>query len=86
MRIPSGLKLKVRIFSAFQTYYEGNAVSVSAVNPVGPFDILPGHINFLSILLPGPVVINDGQKIRRFELASGIIKVEKDAVTLFANV
>jgi F0F1-type ATP synthase epsilon subunit len=36
-------KIKVKLFSPFQTYFQGEGVSVSAQNAVGPFDILPGH-------------------------------------------
>ncbi|QQS70940.1 hypothetical protein IPP92_01415 [Candidatus Saccharibacteria bacterium] len=36
----------------FHIYYEGSAFSVSAKNRVGPFDILPGHADFLAYLSP----------------------------------
>ena len=54
------VSLKVIARAPFQIYYEGNAQSVSAINDVGDFDILPGHADFFSILVPGEVIIETG--------------------------
>jgi F0F1-type ATP synthase epsilon subunit len=79
-------RFKVKIFSPYQTYYQGEAVSLSAANRTGPFDILPGHINFFSLLSGGTVVLNTGFQRLEFPLARGIIRVNFDDVTLFADV
>lgn len=79
-------RLTVKIFSPYQTYYQGEAVSLSAVNRTGPFDILPGHINFFSLLTGGTVVLNTGFQRLEFQIARGIIRVSRDDVTLFADV
>jgi F0F1-type ATP synthase epsilon subunit len=76
----------VKIFSPYQTYYEGDAVSLSAVNRTGPFDILPGHINFFSLLTGGEVVLNTGFQRLEFRVARGILRVNGTDVTLFADV
>ncbi|HSX02934.1 MAG TPA: hypothetical protein VLI05_06525 [Candidatus Saccharimonadia bacterium] len=76
----------VKIFSPYETYYEGEAVSLSAANRTGPFDILPGHVNFFSLLTGGQVVINTGFQRLEFQVARGIIRVNRDTVTLFADV
>lgn len=84
-----GKKLKqfhVKIFSPYQTYYEGEAVSLSAANRTGPFDVLAGHINFFSLLIAGTVVLNTGFQRLEFEIGRGIIRVNHDQVTLFADV
>lgn len=79
-------RLKVKIFSPYQTYYQGDAVSISATNRTGPFDILAGHINFFSLLTGGTVVVNTGFQRLEFEIARGIIRVNRDEITLFADV
>ncbi len=79
-------RLQVKIFSPYQTYYEGVAVSVSASNRTGPFDILPGHINFFSLLTGGQVVLNTGFQLLEFQIGRGIVRVHEDKVTLFADV
>jgi len=77
---------RVKIFSPYQTYYEGDAVSLSAVNRTGPFDVLPGHINFFSLLTGGQVVLNTGFQQLDFQIARGILRVNRDEVTLFADI
>ena len=75
--------LKVKVISPTQTFYDGPAVSVTAVNKVGPFDILAKHANFFSLLTECDIVINTGQQSLTFPITHGIIKVHSNAVTLF---
>lgn len=79
-------RFKLKIFSPYQVYYQGEAISVSATNRTGPFDILAGHINFFSLLTGGTVVVNTGFQRLEFEIARGILRVNHDDVTLFADV
>jgi F0F1-type ATP synthase epsilon subunit len=79
-------RFKCKIFSPYQVYYEGDAVSVSAANRTGPFDVLAGHINFFSLLTGGTVVVNTGFQRLEFPIARGIIRVNRNEVTLFADV
>jgi F0F1-type ATP synthase epsilon subunit len=79
-------RFKVKIFSPYQTYYEGEAVSLSAANRTGPFDILAGHINFFSLLTGGTIMLNTGFQQLEFPITRGILRVSGDEVTLFADV
>jgi len=79
-------RFKTKIFSPYQTYYQGEAVSLSAANRTGPFDILPGHINFFSLLTGGTVVVNTGFQRLEFQIGRGVLRVSQDNVTLFADV
>jgi F0F1-type ATP synthase epsilon subunit len=79
-------RFKLKIFSPYQVYYQGEAISVSAQNRTGPFDILAGHINFFSLLTGGTVVVNTGFQRLEFEIARGILRVNHDDVALFADV
>jgi F0F1-type ATP synthase epsilon subunit len=78
-------KLKIKIFSPYLTYFQGEAVSLSAKNRDGRFDILPGHTNFLSLLPAGKVKVNTGYQELDFDLSGGLIKVTHNQITLFAN-
>lgn len=83
MKLKGEPQLKVKIISPAQTYYEGPALSVSAVNKVGPFDILADHANFFSLLSEGDVVVNTGQQTLRFPITHGIVRAAKNSITLF---
>lgn len=75
--------LHTKVISPSQVFYEGPAHSVSAVNKVGPFDILPNHANFFSLLTAGDIAIDTGGNTLRFPIQNGIVKVTDNAVTLF---
>lgn len=76
-------RMQVKVLSPTQAFYEGPAVSVTAVNKVGPFDILADHANFFTLLSQGDIVINTGAQKLAFPVTHGIMKVHKNTVTLF---
>ena len=49
--------LQVKIISPTQTIFEGEAVSISSVNSLGKFDILPFHANFISLVRKDPIIV-----------------------------
>ena len=79
--------MQVKIYAPFQTYFEGPASSLSAVNDTGPFDILPQHKNFISLLSPCTVTVRVNQR-PDFDLPieQGLIHVKADKVTVFLDV
>jgi len=81
-------KLHVQILSPTQTYYNSLALSISARNKVGPFDVLDGHANFFSILTKGDVAVNIGMggHVLTFPISGGIMKVNQNKVTLFVDI
>lgn len=81
-------QLAVKAYSPFHIFYEGPATVVSAMNEVGPFDILPGHIGFFAILSVGDVVIDTGvdDDLVTFTISNGIMSVRDDTVEIFVNI
>lgn len=79
------IELSVIARSPFHVYYEGSAGIVSASNSVGPFDILPEHADFFSILTPGEVLIENEEETVSFTIANGIVSVRDNEVWLFVN-
>lgn len=88
MKQPINTSLTVIARSPFHVYYEGEAVSLSAFNKVGPFDILAGHADFFSMLVPCEITIDNGKDKEpiSFEIRNGILTVRDDKVMLFANI
>lgn len=78
-------ELTVIARAPFHVYYEGKAQVVSATNNVGPFDILPGHADFFSILDPGEVLIETDTDSINFQAENGIVSVRDNEVMLFVN-
>lgn len=79
-------QITVKVFSPYQVFYEGGAVSVSAVSKTGPFDVLLNHANFFSLLVACKVVVNTGYERFEFPINHGIVKVSNNHLSLFVDV
>lgn len=86
MSKPQAPDLTVNASSPFHVFYEGPALAVSAFNKVGPFDILPGHSAFFSVLKSGQVIIDTGTDLVNFDITNGFVSVRNNTVELFANI
>ena len=83
----SELTMKVKVYAPFRTYFDGSAKSVSAVNATGPFDILPKHKNFISLLSPGTLTVRIPERPDfEMEIEQALIHVKLDLVTVFLDV
>ena len=83
---PESKQMHVKIYSPFKTYFDGNAISVSARNDTGPFDILPGHHKFMTILNEGEVVVRNEEDKQRYKIDRGIMHVKENQITVFLDV
>ena len=79
-------KLHVKVLSPSGPLYDAAAVSVTAENEVGAFDVLYDHANFFSLLTPSNVVIDSGSSKITLSIEQGLIKVHNNSVTLFIGI
>ena len=79
--------MDVKVYAPFQVYFEGEAVSVSASNATGPFDILPKHHNFLCMLVPCTLTVQpvEGQA-KNIKIHRALMHVKADRVVVFMDV
>lgn len=80
------LEMTVRVLAPTNTLYEGPAVSVTARNKVGPFDVLAGHANFFTLLTASDIRVNTGNQVLTFPVSEGLLKVKNNVATLFVNI
>lgn len=78
--------MAVKVYAPFKIYFEGEAYSVSAVNDVGPFDILPHHRNFLCMLVPCTLAIETPEDRQTFKISRALMHVKADRVVVFVDV
>jgi len=78
--------MTVRVLAPTNKLYDGAAVSITANNKVGPFDILAGHANFFSLLTESQVVVNTGTQNLTFPISQGLLKVKNNEATLFVDI
>lgn len=79
--------LSVRIDSPEKTIWEGKAASVSGTNSQGPFDILPQHASFITIVEKTPLTVRtDNGEALKFSFDRCVIHTHKDAITIYTNI
>lgn len=78
--------MHAKVYAPFKVYFDGLAESVSAVNDTGPFDILPRHHNFMTLLNPGDVVIRTSEGEQRITINRGVMHVKANQVVVFLDV
>src|SRR4051812_36957804 len=86
---PAGSKLSdmhVKVYSPFKIYFDGRAKSFSAVNDTGPFDILPGHTNFMTLVSPCEVIIRTANGENKIKIARAVMHVKANDIVVFLDV
>lgn len=78
--------MQVKVHSPFQVYYDEQAYSVSGENKTGPFDILPHHHNFISLLDVSELVIRAPSGEKHIRISGGLMHVKADNVVVFLDV
>ncbi len=78
--------MHVKVYAPFKVYFDDLAVSITAVNDTGPFDILPGHHNFMTLLNAGDVIVRTDKSEEKISINRGIMHVKTDDVVVFLDV
>lgn len=81
--------MRIKVASPFKTYFNEAGYSISGQNETGPFDILPRHHNFMSLLQPGELVIRPvlgNAHEQRIRISGGLMHVKADKVTVFLDI
>lgn len=86
MATGGGLDMHVKVYAPFRTYFDDRALSISAVNPTGPFDILPRHHNFMTLLSAGDIIVRTDRGEEHITINRGIMHVKANDVVVFLDV
>lgn len=78
--------IHLKVYSPYQVYFDDEATSVSAENDTGPFDVLPRHHNFITLLNPCEVDIKASSGNKKIRISRGVMHVRKNQVTIFLDV
>lgn len=66
--------------------FEGEVDAVSSVNDKGPFDVLPLHTNFISIITGAVELRHKGQMIKRIPLEQGVLAVREGRAEVYLGI
>ena len=78
--------MAIKVYAPFKVYYEGEGVSITAVNETGPFDVLPHHHNFLCMLVPCELIIKTPYEVKKVKISRALMHVKTEQVTVFVDV
>jgi len=78
--------MQIRVYSPFKIYFDQPAYSISAENRTGPFDILPHHHNFITMVNPCVLQIVTPTGTSKIKIGSSMMHVKADKVTVFLDV
>lgn len=78
--------MHVKVHAPYKIYFDGQALSVSAENDTGPFDILPKHHNFMTLLNECEVVVRTEQGDQVIPINRGVMHVKANKVVIFLDV
>jgi F0F1-type ATP synthase epsilon subunit len=78
--------MHVKVYAPFKVYFDGEAESISAVNDTGPFDILPRHHNFMTLLNACDIVVRTERGEEKVSITRGIMHVKADQIVVFLDV
>jgi len=77
---------QAKVWSPFRVYFNDEARSVSAVNGTGPFDVLPHHHNFITLLSSCDLALDTKDGNIKIKISGGVMHVHQNVVTVFLDV
>jgi F-type H+-transporting ATPase subunit epsilon len=80
------MTLRVKITSPQKVIWEGQADSVSSENTNGPFDILPMHANFITIIENKPIKVSVSGKIEEYSYPRSVLFTQNNTVLIYTNI
>ena len=66
--------------------WEGSAQAVSSVNSQGPFDLLPEHAHFISLIDMRPIDVVTDSGTQTFKFEKAVIRLIDNNVTIYADI
>lgn len=73
----------ITIASVGETYYNGEALSVSLPGETGIFTILPHHEAFITTLKTGTILLNAaGSEKREYQITGGVVECANNSVAV----
>lgn len=78
-----GLSLEVSVVDPSNVIFQGHARSLSSFNDKGPFDILPLHSNFITLISTGLNIVDTQGTSHSVALKAGVLVCKNNQVKVF---
>lgn len=81
--ITKGGKMTVSIKNKKEQLYLGDASSLTSKNERGVFDILPYHVNFITLIFDFIVIDRNLSSEKRYEMENGVLYTISNKVEIY---
>jgi F0F1-type ATP synthase epsilon subunit len=78
--------LIVEVRSRQGLIFDGELAAVTSYNTVGPFDVLPRHSNFISMINKRLILRQHDGRTDEINLDNGVMMVEENKVYIFLGI
>lgn len=79
--------LHLKIISPRKELFDDAVLSISSINSVGKFDILPEHGNMITLIQNNPIIIKLlNKQTLTFAFPLAVVYVRKNLVTIFTDI
>lgn len=78
--------MHLKVYSPFKNYFDEPAYSISAENHTGPFDILPRHHNFMTLVSACEMKITAPTGDKTIRINRAVMHVKADEIVVFLDV
>ncbi len=76
----------LRILNPQQVLFVGKVKALASANSRGPFDILPGHTNLISIIYQSLLVYLENGQAQEFDIDTGILRFMNNSCDLYLGI
>jgi len=85
LKIVHGKTLTVTVRARDAEYFNGKAVAITSMNKKGPFDILPKHTHFISLIQNSITIHKTDGSTQEIRFSNAILKVKDDIVEVYVG-
>ena len=78
-------QIRLEIITPERVVFQGEADSVSLPTSEGEITILPHHIPLISIVVPGSVLVRQGNEEQLFAVSRGVIEVDGKSIRVLTE-
>ena len=77
--------LHVSVRNREKIIYDSAALAVSSVNEKGIFDILPEHINFITMIKDSLTIHKPDKTDQEYKIRTGLMRVQRNVVEIYVG-
>lgn len=77
--------LRVMVRNREKVIYDGTAWAVSSVNNRGIFDILPEHINFITMIKDSLTIHKPDRTVQEYKIRTGLMRVSRNTIEIYVG-